>query len=813
MRLGGLPLALSLFPPRLRLCFCLCTRAHACGHYPPTLVPPPSSLLLPLLSALFFRPKMARNGKRVASSSVPTRQGAQRRRVANAGAGAQPSYADAVRGCSSSCSGGGPAVPVATAQDDGNAAVRRAPALAPDAPQKVPPRTYAEVAIRGSPPLPSGTQAPLAAAPPVLSFSPAVQSHPGRSSAPGAAENAVAAQPYGTAAPTAPDFSTASPGPALSLPANPKTRTRRKRPAMPARGPPSAAVVEDNLTAADCTVGVVGAAAVAASAGAAQAVVTAAARGQMMASSASGRTGPSPSPVAGAAATACTGEATSTGSLPRASPPTVIASIARSSGPPSEGAPVVVAPSAARPPLSPRAAPSAARPPLSPRAAPPASAATDSVWASPVRSAGASPSAAGGAARPDALSPLGVAPSSSNGISRLGGSGGQGVPMSSGARTNAVAAGVRPLGMEIVHAVAGLSDLTEQVNRLSVKMEVLSCGHERVATSMAIVKDEMFKRFDGVNVKLDALASVDFRRGAELDSASVDLLMADITSVKRGVRKQIDLRIREAMSTRDVLLDTSRQWLETLNVTQSSLGFTTEQATDWLLKSVRLPSRRDPAVLVRMRTCVPVLRVKPHLTQAWKESVIPVYLSAMNVTRAAVTKPDAVQWLHNDAYFRSVLGYAGALSGTERFLVLVGAGSRVKHPTTVGGSKVIEATLGHVAVVTTMVRMFLEIKAEIRPARRGGIGEGIYDVWVSEVARLNVFLPSDSEEHNGLVLVDGADPMRGMPGEQDDDALMSADEDEDDDGEEDAGASAEGAVEGGEERVEGVAADNGAFSA
>lgn len=803
-RFGGLPLALSLYPPRPRSFSHLCTRALACCHPPHTLVTPHSSLLLPSLLVLIlsFLVVMARNGKRVASPSVSTRQDAQRRRVGGGVAGTQPSYADAVRGCSSSSSSGVPAAPPAAAQGGGGSALSRTAALAPEAPDAGQPRTYAEVAMGASPRLPSVTQSPLAAAPPVSSLLPVVQSQRIAAAAPSAAESAVAAQFTATAPPMTPEFEPAVLSPAPILPANMSSRMRRKRPAMPARGPPSVAAAEDDLTAASRTAGMVDAAAVAASAGAAAAGPAAEAPGQLTASSGPGPVGPSHPSLAGAAATTCGGDATSTGSPPRGVPPSAAAGAARPSASPAEGATGLVTTSAARPPLSPRAAATAR-------------AATGSSRASPGRSAGASPSAAGGAARPVALPPPGIAPSSSNGLTRSGGSGGRVVPMSSGARTlvNAVAAGVRPLGMEIVHAVAGLSDLTEQVNRLSIKMEVLSCGHERVATSMAIFKDEMFKSFEGVNVKLDALASVDFRRGVELDSASVDLLMADITSVKRGVRKQIDLRTREAMNTRDVLLDTSRQWLETLDVTQNSLGFTKEQATDWLLKSVRLPSRRDPAVLVRMRTCVPILRVKPHTTQAWKESIIPVYLSAMNVTRAAVAKPDAVQWLHNDAYFRSVLGYAGALNGTERFLVLVGAGNRVKHPTTVGGSKVIEATLGHVAVVTTMVRMFLEIKAEIRPARRGGIGEGIYDVWVSEVARLNAFLPSDSEEHNGLILVDGADPMRGMPGEQDDDALISAEEDEDDHGGEEGGASDEAAVEGGAEEVEGVGGNDGGVNA
>lgn len=106
---------------------------------------------------------------------------------------------------------------------------------------------------------------------------------------------------------------------------------------------------------------------------------------------------------------------------------------------------------------------------------------------------------------------------------------------------------------------------------------------------MVNLKGEMIETFAGVIVKLEALAIVDFRRGVELNPAAVDLLVAGITNVKRGIRNQIHLRTKEFKSTRDVLLDTTREGLETLDFTRSSLSFTKKQATDWLLKTVRLP--------------------------------------------------------------------------------------------------------------------------------------------------------------------------------------------------------------------------------
>lgn len=115
-------------------------------------------------------------------------------------------------------------------------------------------------------------------------------------------------------------------------------------------------------------------------------------------------------------------------------------------------------------------------------------------------------------------------------------------------------------------------------------------------------------------------------------------------------------------------------------------------------------------------------------------------------------------------------------------LFLLGAGERVVQPTSAGDRKTINCTMGHVALVCSLVRVVLEVAAGLRPVR-GGVGEGIHDVWVEELSRVDNELPRNAAEHDGLRLVYGADLCRAdVPEDGDDDSPAEDDGGDDGDG-------------------------------
>lgn len=192
------------------------------------------------------------------------------------------------------------------------------------------------------------------------------------------------------------------------------------------------------------------------------------------------------------------------------------------------------------------------------------------------------------------------------------------------------------------------------------------------------------------------------------------------------------------------------------------LGLDRDDVVEWLLKTVQLPGRRDPNVLVSMRICVPILRVKPHLMQSWKQTVIAAFFTGIGVPLEDFTSDLASLWLQDDTYFKSARGLQSMVSALACLLKHMGAGDMVSEPDTVGNRPVVSCTLGHFALASCFVRAALESKAASRPRRRVGVGEGIFDLWESEVARADAVLPMDDKEHDGLRLTDGHDIRRGF---------------------------------------------------
>lgn len=270
--------------------------------------------------------------------------------------------------------------------------------------------------------------------------------------------------------------------------------------------------------------------------------------------------------------------------------------------------------------------------------------------------------------------------------------------------------------------------------------------------------------------------------GSPTANAQQAEVMARVQSVKRAFRAHFVKRMAEATRSNDVYLDTGRTWSELTRVAAETLGEELEVAKQWLLSTIRLPARRDTSVLVSMRACVPILRAKPHLMQALKEIVCCAFFTGICQPRENLSEDTAKLWLHNMAYMLSERGFPCLLVGLTGLLRNIGAGHMVKEATSFGGCPTIHTTAGHFSLASCFVRAALESKAGLRSRRRSGVGEGIFDLWKAELARVDAVLPHDDEAHNGLRLIDGHDVNRavvtetGQPGPVPDDNEDIADD-------------------------------------
>lgn len=387
---------------------------------------------------------------------------------------------------------------------------------------------------------------------------------------------------------------------------------------------------------------------------------------------------------------------------------------------------------------------------------------------------GPAPGPSGGAARPAVPAvcapPLPVAPADGD----FGPSGGAGSTRVGDMLAAAVARGITPLREDIAGVKTTLGELVQAVDHLRLGHQTLARGHERVLTTMAVTRVDFTKAVDVVYSKLDGVHSA--VTGGRVAPVAGDA-MTKIIEVKRRARAHLEQRTGQATVTSDVCLSTARSWQEIVGAASEVLDLDEAAAAEWLLGYADLPTRKNGSVVKSMRRCTPILRVKAHIMHVWKQVVLSAYFSAFGIRREDLSESQGNELLVDLAYLRSVRGFPAVLAALEALLLLLGARERVVQPSTVGDLKVINCTTGHVALVTSFVRVVIEVLVGTRAAR-GGVGEGIYDVWVQELSRVDGALPRDCEAHDGLRLVDGADPSRALlPDDDDDDSPVDAEDD------------------------------------
>lgn len=308
---------------------------------------------------------------------------------------------------------------------------------------------------------------------------------------------------------------------------------------------------------------------------------------------------------------------------------------------------------------------------------------------------------------------------------------------------------------------ANVDDILESVRDILVKVELLTRGQERLAIAVSSIQGSVVV---GLKDIMDGLKqmSVGVEGGVPAANVQQAEILARVQSVKRAFRARIMKRMAEATRSSDVYLDTGRTWSELTSVGSEALGEEPEAATEWLLSTIRLPARRDTSVLVSMRACVPILRAKPHLMQTLKEIVCSAFFTGICQPRDNLSEDTAKLWLTDLAYMQSERGYPCLLVGLTGLLRNIGASHMVVEATSFGGCPTIHTTTGHFSLASCFVRAALESKAVLRSRRRSGVGEGIFDIWKAELARVDAVLPHDDAVHSGLRLIDGHDVNRAV---------------------------------------------------
>jgi len=236
----------------------------------------------------------------------------------------------------------------------------------------------------------------------------------------------------------------------------------------------------------------------------------------------------------------------------------------------------------------------------------------------------------------------------------------------------------------------------------------------------------------------------------------------NMDKVRRAFRRILMEHIGKTNITKLIYPDMVASWDLLAQAAQESLGVTAQQAKDYLMDYILVPTRADPKEAVSKRASVPLLRVKPHLMQTLKERLVMTFLRALGLAKTDMTSVLAGKWLDGDKYMKSALGFKAILEAVKELFVFLGATDRIIIAQSVGAMEVVECAVGHFALVTGLVRSYLELVAGVRSGRRNGVSEGMLEYWMEEVGRVDCFLPNDTFVHDGLRLLDGNDVGRAI---------------------------------------------------
>jgi len=230
--------------------------------------------------------------------------------------------------------------------------------------------------------------------------------------------------------------------------------------------------------------------------------------------------------------------------------------------------------------------------------------------------------------------------------------------------------------------------------------------------------------------------------------------------VRREFRRTLMEHISSTDTTRLVYPNMEATWVLLVASTVKALNLTPELAMDFLWDYIPVPTRGDQAEAVFRHASVPLQRVKPHLIQMIKERILLTFLRALGLTNADMAKILAGEWLHNNAYFASKMGFKAILVAIVEFFTYLSVADRISQGGSIGSGIVVVCVVGHFCMVSGLVRSFLELLAGLRTTRRAGVGEGMNEYWVAEAGRADSLLARDCEVQNGLRLLDCADAER-----------------------------------------------------
>jgi len=282
-------------------------------------------------------------------------------------------------------------------------------------------------------------------------------------------------------------------------------------------------------------------------------------------------------------------------------------------------------------------------------------------------------------------------------------------------------------------------------------------------------------------------------------AAEVAKKRADGLTLMVGARKLLNRRVKRIIGTAskstEVLLSPSMRNKISIEALKEYAEFNNSQATDFLVTTILCPAKdggkrehgKDDAVESGAPPAkVPTASVSSKFNQAFsnlygdykRNILVGWFTSATGRPSGAMAAPQANTWMEEDHFWRSAGGREGIIYAVSKGYDYLRVKNRVR--AAVGADNgAVQMTTGHYALAVTFVEEELKSIRDGPSDVSSGPDADRYQNFLNNLAAVDGFLPKHNNEHDGLILCDGANPDRAVvqDGADDDAGMGEADVD------------------------------------
>lgn len=391
-----------------------------------------------------------------------------------------------------------------------------------------------------------------------------------------------------------------------------------------------------------------------------------------------------------------------------------------------------------------------------------------------------------------AASHAAMPPDAVNGQDHLIGVVGSSAGVSFAAMTRVFTDGLRPVCSHLAGIDKKLDEVHSTVNRLCTNLHSQGVGNERTAQAVVQLQGVVrgVTKNVAMHVKAGTAAKGNVQGGTGLPTDEDERLQlatcneTEVASVRDLAKQKMLQEILGSTASFKAMPSRARALEILYSATESVRGVDRSAAEEYLAsRRIFLLSDGTPSDK-KIRVSEKLHRVRSHVTESLQKVAMLAYFKAMDVGIQDMDRKDAAAWLQDGKYATSKKADPAVNAALKAMFLRNGQAARVLQPKDVGDDVYVDASTGHVALVTHWARGVFEKVAGIRKPRRSGNDDGAYDCWREEVRHVSSFLRRHDDVEAGLRLCDGTDKRRAM--EVADDGTLVLDASDDDVGEDPA---------------------------